>query len=63
MDNENIDLEKQKSDIVPQNITGEINPIIDVIHEKENNSFIFLDKIKNLQKLIQRESFNKKICK
>ena len=63
MDNENIDLEKQKSDIVPQNITQEINPIIDVIHEKENNSFIFLDKIKNLQKLIQRESFNKKICK
>jgi hypothetical protein len=63
MDNENIDLEKQKSDIVPQNITEEINPIIDVIHEKENNSFIFLDKIKNLQKLIQRESFNKKICK
>jgi hypothetical protein len=63
MDNENIDLEKQKSDTVPQNITQEINPIIDVIHEKENNSFIFLDKIKNLQKLIQRESFNKKICK
>lgn len=63
MDNENIDLEKQKSDIVPQNITEEINPSIDVIHEKENNSFIFLDKIKNLQKLIQRESFNKKICK
>jgi hypothetical protein len=63
MDNENIDLEKQKSDTVPQNITEEINPIIDVIHEKENNSFIFLDKIKNLQKLIQRESFNKKICK
>ena len=63
MDNENINLEKQKSDTVPQNITQEINPIIDVIHEKENNSFIFLDKIKNLQKLIQRESFNKKICK
>ena len=63
MDNENIDIKKQKSDIVPQNITEEINPIIDVIHEKENNSFIFLDKIKNLQKLIQRESFNKKICK
>ena len=63
MDNENIDLEKQKLDTVPQNITQEINPIIDVIHEKENNSFIFLDKIKNLQKLIQRESFNKKICK
>lgn len=63
MDNENIDLEKQKSDTVPQNTTQEINPIIDVIHEKENNSFIFLDKIKNLQKLIQRESFNKKICK
>ena len=63
MDNENIDLEKQKSETVPQNITQEINPIIDVIHEKENNSFIFLDKIKNLQKLIQRESFNKKICK
>ena len=58
-----MDLEKQKSDTVPQNITQEINPIIDVIHEKENNSFIFLDKIKNLQKLIQRESFNKKICK
>ena len=63
--NENIQIENQILDIVLQNKGNEIKTKIDDVDQNKINSLnnIFLEKIKNLQILIKRESSNRKICK
>ena len=63
--NENTQIDNKILDTVLQNNNNEIKTQIDDIAQNKNNSLknIFLEKVKNLQILIKRESSNKKICK
>ena len=63
--NENIQTENQILDTVLQKNDNEIKTKIYGVDQNEINSLnnIFLEKIKNLQILIKRESSNRKICK